>query len=629
MHNSLYIDSETFSSVDIKKAGGIKYAKSCEMMLCGFKLNGQYEYFDFSVPSKTVIPEWVVNHINHGGEVVCHNAIFDYCVLLPHIPQLKLEQMTDTMAICGALGLPLGLDKATKALGADIGKYAGGSRLITKFCMPRKPSKLNPLTRWMPSDAPEDWKEFRDVYLKADIDSMEELHDSVPPLETNVFPTEQQVWEDTQKINLSGIPVDLETVNLIKSKLTPMIDEESSEFIRIVGLFPTQRDKILGWVRSQGVKILDLKAGTVASVLADPKTPEHVKKALEHRANTTHMSFKKFDAILAAVCDDGTVKGGLQSHVASTGRFGGRLIQPQNLTKGNIDGEEAVSRIQAGEFSVELVKSAVRPMISSPKGFSIEDYASIEARIVQWVAGDEDALDVFRSGKDPYIVQAAKIYGVSYEEVTSSQRFVGKQSILGLGFQMSAKKFISMVESYGETITKEEASLAVEVYRSTHRKLVKLWSDLEGAAILAIQRPDDTVRVNQLIEFNFEAPFLFMRLPSGRRLAYFQPNLEHSAWGLGLSYMSMNDKHQYVRTHTYGGKLVENAVQAIARDLLVYAVHNILKEGHRIITHIHDEIVVEGHVREDIARIMCDTPDWAEGLPIATDGEEVMRYKKI
>lgn len=620
----LLTDSETFCTVDLKKCGAARYAEEVEVILAGFKLNGLYDHYDFSIEG-SVVPQWVYDHIDDGGMVAAHNAVFDFLVYKKLLPNLKIEQMIDTAAWCSAAGLPAALGKATAVLGQDVGKYAGGSSLITKFCMPRKPSKHNKSTRNMPADFPDHWAEFRDIYLKADIDSMEELMETIPPL----IPSEQQVWVDTQTVSLAGIPIDLDTVNLIKDKLVPMIDQESSNFIRIVGLFPTQRDKVLGWVRSQGVKILNMQADTVAGVLADPKAPDNVKKALEHRANTTHMSFKKYDTMLNAVCKDGTVKGTLQYHAAGTGRFGGRLLQPQNLTRGTIDGEEAVARIQGCEFNIELVKSAVRPMIYHPDGLTICDWSGIEARVVQWLCQDENALDVFRRGEDPYVVMATKIYGKEMGDITKDERFIGKQAILGLGYQMSAKKFVSMVENYGETISMEDAKLAVEVYRKEHSKLKTFWDNINGAAILAIQKPGDTIRLNSRISFEFSNRWLHMILPSGRKIAYFEPNLEHDRYGLGLSYMSMNEKNQYIRTHTYGGKLVENAVQAIARDILVISVRALLEKGYRILTHVHDEIIVAGHHLKEIERIMCVLPEWAEGLPLDAEGAETQRYKKI
>ena len=619
----LYVDTETFSTVDIKTAGTVKYAQDAELLLAGFRLGDEYDYYDYEY--KPGFPKWALGHIKHGGLVCAHNALFDYVVLKKSIPELKIEQMIDSMAIVASRGLPLSLEKAGAALDVGVQKYSGGGRLVRKFCIPRKPTKLNKSTRVLPKDSPEEWKEFRDVYLQADVDSMKEIVDFLGVLPDQ----EQQYWVDTQIINLSGIPIDTYTANLINEGIDKLVDDESSKFIRLTGLFPTQRDKVLGWARSRGSKILNLQAATVQEAIENPKTPKIVKEALEIRANTGHMSFKKYPVMLQATCDDDRIKGTLMYHVATTGRFGGRLLQPQNLTKGNIDGVEAVERIHNGEFSVELVKSAVRPMIYHPQGFTIVDYSQIEARIVQWVAGDMDALSIFTSDKDPYIVMAGKIYGIEYDKVTDKQRFNGKQAILGLGYQMGLKKFIMLIESYGGSITNEEAKVAIAVYRETHKKVVRLWGNMNEASVMAIQRPGKVIKVNKHISFVFEDLFLYMILPSGRRISYFKPNLEIGNYGYSVSYMSMNANHQYVRTATYGGKLVENAVQAIARDILCYAVNNLLDKGYTITTHIHDEIVVQGtYDVEEISKIMCDLPEWAEGLPIEAEGFNSPRFKK-
>ena len=620
----LFVDTETFNLVNIKDVGGVKYTETAELLLAGFKLNGQYDYYDYQ--ENPEFPVWALEHIRNGGWVCAHNMLFDYLVLKPHIPELKIEQCMDTMAIVASRGLPLGLDKALKELGHEQGKHASGPKLIRKFCLPRKPSKYNSSTRNYPKDFPQDWKDFRDLYLRDDVTGVEWLYFVLGPLTKR----EQQVWVETQIVNLEGVPIDAPTVHLIQDKLDTFTDEQATEFVRIAGLFPTQRDKILAWCNSQGAKMKNLQAATVEKVIANEKTPEVVRKALSVRALISHASFKKYKAMEETLCSDSTVKGSLMYHVAGTGRFGGRLIQTQNLTRGSINGVEAVERIQNGEFSVELVKSAVRPMIYHPDGFSIVDYSGIEARVVQWVAGDETALQIFRDGKDPYKWMAEKIYGTPYDEVDSKQRFTGKQAILGLGYQMSARKFIMMVEGYGESISMPEAKLAVDTYRATHAKLVRLWRMMIQGAVMALQRSGSRITVNKKVSFMYQDDFLTMRLPSGRNLYYFKPNLEESDWGdIVFSYMSMNEKNQYVRTHTYGGKLVENLVQATARDLLVGAITALLEEDFKIITHVHDEIVCLGMDRlKEMEEIMCHLPDWAEGLPVDVEGITSPRFIK-
>jgi len=622
----LFTDTETFSTTDIKKAGAVRYTEEAEMILAGFKLGEQYSVWDYN--DNTSLPSFALEHIHNGGIVCAHNALFDYCVLKEHIPELSITQMIDTQAMCAAHALPLSLEKAGEVLSLhpDKQKLKDGKRLVRKFCIPRKPSKYDPSTRVCKADAPEDWEKFKGEYLRLDVEAMEEVYRLLPPLTDK----EQQVWVDTQKVNLLGVPIDMKTVNLIIEKLDALIDEESSKFIRVTGLYPTQRDRILEWVAKQGVLLPNLQAATVKELLDNPDANPLVKQALAIRADVSHMSFKKYPAMATTVCQDGTVKGTLMYHIAGTGRFGGRLIQTQNLTKGNIDAEQAVEEIKAGKFSIELVKSAVRGMIHHPEGLTIVDYSGIEARVVQFVAQDEEALEVFRQGLDPYKWMAQRIYGVEYGEVTSKQRFTGKQAILGLGYQMSAKKFVSMVESYGEEISSREATLAVKTYRSTHRKLTGFWVSINRGAVMALQRPNKLIKVNKYVSFLLEGRFLYMVLPSGRRLAYYQPKLESSSWGdQTFSYLSMNEKHQYVRTHTYGGKLTENLVQAFARDLLTEAITLLLSKGYRVITHIHDEIVVLGmDSLDEITELMCIVPEWAEGLPLAAEGFTSTRFKK-
>lgn len=622
--NILICDTETFCAVDIKTAGTVKYATAAEMILAGYKLNGRYAFWDYSIDQSQ--PVWVQEHINSGGKVAAHNALFDYLILKKHFPTLQLSQMIDTQAIVAAHNLPLSLDKSSEALDLPVKKYKGGSRLIRKFCIPRKPTKLNKTTRNVPQMFPKEWKEFRDVYLKADVETVEAILNRLGLLSAE----EQQVWLDTQYINVRGIPIDLHTVHQIVDQLSVLVDDESSRFIRIAGVFPTQRDKVLAWLDSQGYPLENMQAPTVAKAIADEKAPQHVRDALEARANTTHMAFKKFNTMINAAMEDEHVRGTLMYHASSTGRFGGRLLQPQNLTRGTIDGEEAVASIHQGEFNVELVKSAVRPMIYHPDGFTIVDYSSIEARSVQYLAMDENALDVFRQGKDPYIEMATKIFGVLYDDVTDKQRWHGKQAILGLGYQMGAKKFVMMVEQYGQKLSMTESKRTVEVYRDVHRRLVKFWDSINKCAIKAMQLPSTTVRLNQHIAFTLEDEFLFMHLPSGRRLAYYKPNLDTDKFGLSLSYMSMNHQHQYVRTHTYGGKLCENLTQAFARDILTTAVHKLMNQKLDVVFHVHDEVVLRGkHPVEWISSIMCEEEDWYRGLPLEAEGETVNRYRKL
>jgi DNA polymerase len=623
----LYTDTETFSTVDIKTAGTVKYCNSAELLLAGFLLKDQYHVYDYV--HGPVIARWVLDHIDSGGLVAAHNALFDYIILKKVIPNLRIEQMIDTMAIVAAHGLPLSLAKSSHTLNLPVQKYAGGDRLVRRFCIPRKPTKNDKRIRITPQEDPEGWIEFRDTYLDQDIYTMVHIVERL-----GVLTDEQQaVWIATQKINLDGVPVDTPMARYIKTMVDQLVDDESTKFIRLTGLFPTQRDRVLGWVRSKGIRITNMQAATIEEVLRSSDTPFEVREALTARANTTHMSFKKYDTILAAE-EDGVVRGTLMYHAAHTGRWGGRLLQTQNLVKGDTDSVEAVRRIKDGEFSVDLVKSAVRGMIYHPDGFSIVDYTQIEARITQWICRDQEALNILvHPDTDPYKWMATHIYQVPYEEVDDIQRFVGKQAVLGLGFQMGWERFVAQALSYGQVVPDQVAKDAVSIYRKIHKKLKIFWGNINDAAVQSVNRPGLQIKVNRFISFITDDEFLYMILPSGRRIAYFQPVVETQFFAGrevdNVSYMSMNEKNQFVRTRTFGGKLTENAAQAICTDLMSDATLQMLGQGLRVPTLVHDEAVVLGEENLDLVKmIMTTPPEWAAGLPVDVTGFSSPRFKK-
>ena len=619
----MYVDTETFSTIDITKAGAYRYVEDYELLLAYFK-DGDRE-FVWEKDVSEVFPDWVRTHIHRGGKVRAWNAMFDYLVLKPYFPDLQISQMVDVMAKAQACGLPAKLSKCGAALGlpAEKQKLTHGNKLVRLFCTPHKPSKKAPYERILPEYMPQEWEEFRDEYLRLDVESMEHIDDMLPDLSNE----EHDIWVDTQLINGSGVPIDTSMVSHINTELNEFVDNLASEFIRLTGTFPTQRVAVMNWCLSKGCTMENLQRQTVEDTIANPKCPPEVKQALTVRLDISHAAFKKYPSYLATVCKDDTVKGTLNYHSATTGRFGGRLIQTQNLAKGNTDAVEAVARIKAGEFTADLVKSAVRGMIYHPDGLTIADWAQIEARGVLWLAKDEDGLDVFRNGMDPYKTMAQHIYGTAYDDITDKQRFVGKQAVLGLGYQMGTKRFIDTVEGYGGTITTDEAQKAVNTYRQIHWKVVQLWKTLEQAACLAIERPDKRIKAGKGISFyrDPETIFLTMQLPSGRSIYYPYPSLDHD----GVSYMGMNQQSQWVREKTYGGKWAENAVQGMCRDILCEAIPKIMNAGMRVVTHIHDEIVVVGDWVKPLTEIMEMVPEWAEGLPLEAEAHHVERFKKI
>lgn len=614
----LYVDIETYSTVDIKKEGGWKYTSNCELILARFKLGDQVYVWEHGS-----FPEWVMDHCAKGLPVVAHNAMFEFNVLKRYLP-IHIEQMICTQAKAEAHGLPGSLNKATQALGAPEShlKSAKGSALIRLFCMPRKPTKAKPYDRATAKTDPEEWALFRDEYLYQDVEALEWLDNALPDLSA----AERQAWVETQYLNSVGIPIDTNTVKQIARDIDLAVDRYSTDFIRRTLTFPTQIEKIQQWLLQQGVLVNDLTKTTVDGLIANDDTPEYVKTALSIRQNISHASFKKYPAMLKAVESDDRIRGCFQYHAAHTGRFGGRLIQPHNFVRGSIDAVEAVQRIKDGEYSVELVKSAVRGMVHHPDGFTIIDYNAIEARTVAWLAGELDALAVFKEGKDPYIWMAQKIYEKEYDEVTDEQRFVGKQAVLGLGYQMWIQKFQAQAAGYGVVISDEVARTAVLTYRGTHTCIVALWGLMEQGFKMALDRPGKTITVNKYIKFYrpVRSLFLYMILPSGRRIAYPFPEFDQEQ---GCTHMGLATGYKWCRVNTYGGRLTENAVQGIARDIMVDALHYM--QHIPVVMHIHDEIVATGDHREEMKEIMSQAPSWAEGLPLETKGHYKERFCKV
>jgi len=621
----LYVDIETYSDLDLKKVGAHKYAADCELLLARFKLGEleyTYDHNDLSLDDMYYFPDWVFNHVSSGKPVVAHNAMFEYLVLASYFNgELTLKQMRCTQAKAQAHGLPGALAKATEALGVptDKAKNTKGNALIRKFCVPRKPTKNNPSTRNTAETHPTDWVVFRDEYLYNDVEACEWLDKQLPDLTK----AEQAVWVQTQRLNMRGVPIDLPMVKHIADAIDHAVDDYASAFIRQVGLFPTQIAQIVAWVNSNGVIISNLTADTVQRVIDSEVAPEHVKDALITRQNISHAAFKKYPAMINCCMPDNTVKGCFQYYAAHTGRYGGRLIQPHNFVRGHTDAVEAVKAIQEGNYSVDLVKSAVRGMVYHTDGFTIADYNAIEARVLLWLVNDQDGLDIFRNGEDPYKYMAMKIYEVEYDEVTSEQRFVGKQAVLGLGYQMAHSKFQSQATNYGVKIDSPTAIRSVVVYRSNNPKIVNFWATIQRAAKMALERIGKRIKVNKYISFERPANslFLYMHLPSGRRIAYPFPEDDQSSF----SYMGTVNS-QWVREHTYGGKLTENAVQAIARDIMVDALDRM--QHLDVVMHVHDEIVLTGNHIDEVTKIMEQVPVWAEDLPLTVEAEHAERFKK-
>jgi len=652
----IVIDIESFSACDIQKEGGYKYAHhpstQIVCMAYGYWNGNNAEVFLWREGEP--FPVGLRKAIEQDHLLVAHNAGFEFEMLNGPAgqkigcPQTPPIQWIDTAARAAALGLPRSLEKAGAALGLDVQKDKKGHAIMLKLCRPRRKSQDNPSIRWTPETKPQDFQALYD-YCVRDVETTIHLDERMPDLSWE----EHVVWMKDLEINRRGFLVDLKTVERIKVVRSRIIWDLEEECVSLTGYNSSQRAEMLGWMQGRGVELEDYQKGTLADALKCEYLPADVRRVMEIRLETGKISTKKFDSLQRATASDGRLRGTYLYHGAQTGRWSGRIFQPQNIARGTVNADIAIQAINTLPYEVftslyaqpmEALSSMLRGMIWAPDGHELVvcDYSSIEARVVQWLAADEKALDIFRKGNDPYKDMACSIFNVEYDDVTKDQRFVGKIAILGLGYAMGASKFYDTCLAWGATfVTEELADRTVEAFRSKYRRLTLLWKVIQNAAIEAIRIPEDPVKAGKHIQWVYEPPFLHMILPSGRKISYYDPEVvtETVHWQGGtftaptIRYKGVDTQTRvFGPTSTYGGKLVENATQAVARDVLAEAILRLERRRHKVVMHVHDEIVVESPVgqltAEKMESIMCELPAWGGGLPIGAEGFTCKRYKK-
>lgn len=654
----LSIDFETASEADLKKVGAPAYAKhpSTRVLMMAWAFNDEHTALWVM---DTPLPQRVLDHVANGGKVRGWNVAFEYWIwnevlraqAAPQpVPPLNTAQLEDTMAAAAYWGLPLSLDAAAQAAGVAIQKDKEGHALMLRMSRPRSRD---------PSGSPIWWHETDPVrmvrlgqYCVTDVNTERAVANSIPPLP----PSEQALWAVDHGVNVRGVTLDLELVRKLKDLALEAANRANTELqILTNGAVKSVMASaaLLGWLRGIGYPYDNLRKDTVATRLDDPGLSSLERQVLELRADTAKTSAAKLDRMLAAAIPymsdprRGLVNGLLQYYGASrTGRWAGRLIQPQNMPRGSIKNIEAAINyvLQPGAVYeglemffgpvMEVVSSALRGCIVARPNYRlvVADFSQIEARVVAWLAGQLDALDVFRSGEDIYVYTAIKIGG------TKEQRQLGKVLVLACGFGMSWRKFKDTALTYGITLTDEAAEAAVTGWRAANSKIVQLWWDLDRAARDAISRgPNCRPITVGLIQFAMWRGHLLMRLPSGRTLCYRDARIEKDAEGRdGITYMGVDQyTRKWTRQRTYGGKLAENATQAVARDVMADALMRVEGKGICDTTLlVHDELI--GEAPEALApqalhlllREMSVPPVWALGLPVGADGWQGERYKK-
>jgi DNA polymerase bacteriophage-type len=679
----LYLDTETYSPVNLITAGLARYCTQVEVTIVTYAVdNGPVQTWD--VTKNPDMPQSLRLAALQCDVVKAHNAQFDEAVIRaaqPDLSRLLEGKWYCTMAQALRHGLPGGLEKLSVIfkLGMDQAKLKG-RELVMLFCKLQKDgSRATRVTH------PAEWREFL-KYAARDIVAMREFSQRCPKWNDSAF--ELSLWQLDNRINTRGMAVDTEFAKAAVRATTAelkRLGERTKELTNETVLRATQRDRLLAFLfMEHGVSLPDLKADTIERRLEDPELPEYVKELLRLRQSSSKSSTSKYKRVL-------------EMHVAGrmyyllqycaalrTGRWGGRNFQPQNLKRPSMKFDQILMAIDAvleGAEDVllddimEAMSSAIRSVLVAGPGrkLVVSDLSNIEGRKLAWIAGEEWKLQAFRDydagiGPDLYVLAYARAFNIDPKDVTKAQRQIGKVMELGLGYEGGVGAFVTFAAVYGLDLAelaerarptiprkvlldaeetwqwalRKNRTLGLDqpvyvvcealkrLWRMAHPKTVALWEETETAARCAILNPGEVFTAGRLA-FDKKGAWLRMRLPSGRYLLYPNPKLvgqqqiQFAAWNVY--------KKCWTHEGTYGGKLVENACQASARDIMAYAMPVAEALGFPIVLTVHDELATEPcdlpEMSVDrLSAILSANPHWAEGLPLAAAGFETYRYRK-
>lgn len=667
----LSIDLETYSEVSIGKAGSYRYIldPSFEILLFAYSLDGMpVEVID--VASGQIIPLWLKNALKNPLYIKhAYNAAFEWFALSKYLGWLPPDQWRDTMLHALYCGYPASLDAAGKAMGLpeDKKKLTTGKALIRYFCVPCKPSNANGnRTRNLPKHDPDKWKLFKEYNGQDVVTEMEIDH------RLSAFPVPafvQKQWETDLQMNARGVAADMELVRgalvigaIVKSRLM-------TEARQLSGLDnPNSIRQLAQWLTDatdSDAEITSVTKETVATMLKQPQ-PANVQRMLEIRQELGKTSTKKYDALETCIADDGRVRGLLQFYGANrTGRWAGRLVQVQNLPRTythplpparqlvkdrNIDG----LRMMYGSINDTMSQLIRTAFVATPGNVLIDaDFSAIEARVISWLAGQEWRLEVFRTHGKIYEASASQMFHVPIEKIKKGNpeyalRQRGKVAELALGYQGGVSAMRRMDVGHNlDDLSDDEVKGIVDRWRETNSMIRDLWNIVDSAAITVItnggaqtirsETTDAIITLACELDVITGTRYMTILLPSGRKLYYPSPEIGVNRWGNpSVSYTGQNQTtKRWERVETYGGKLVENIVQAIARDCLAIAIENLEAQGLHVVFHIHDEVVIdtpawadEDTMLETVTKIMTKPIPWAQMLPLNADGWVDKFFKK-
>lgn len=689
------VDFETRSACSLRNSGVWRYSlhPTTQVLCLAYRLPyweaGRTELWHPAFPILGIQEsergddlEELFTWIDEGGLVEAHNVWFEYSIWLNILasrhkfPSIASTQWRCSAAKASALSLPRALDDALNAMVAGIasrlmgmdmpvvGKDKEGALVMRKVSKPRKPRKkeleiaarhkLKPRMYWHESKVL--YKRLW-AYCRQDVLAEETLSEYLPDLSD----AETQVFQMDRVINHRGFQLDMEAVDAalrLIAREEKLLNKELATITDGKVKKATQRVQVIKWLATQGCHLDNTQAETIADLLTQNVVEmfgQPVFRVLTLMKELGRSSTAKYAKMRDWADTDGRVRGGLLYHGASTGRWSGAGVQPHNFVRGNVDDIEGLwrtlktgSRREIASFPdkdgkpvgsvMDALANALRGAIVARVGTQlfVADYSGIEARVLLWLAGDEDGLNIFRSGRDIYCEMAGTIYGRPITKADKTERQVGKAAILGLGYQMGWSKFKDTAAKAGSVLTEEFAQHVVDAFRKKFWRTKDMWSDQEAAAIQAVKHPGKQVWAGK-IRWKMEDRFLYCILPSGRRLGYPDPEIRQrmTPWGeekLSLTYMGINQLNRsWQRQFSYGGMLVENIVQAVARDLMAEAMLRIERtDKYQVVLTVHDEILAEsdcGEIKE-FEQLMAAIPDWARGCPVTVEGFCAARYRK-
>jgi len=659
MADKLHIDIETYSSVDIRKAGHYKYMASedFEILILCFALNdGPVHRIDMTLLDNKMedyknFQVFLGFYINPKIEKWAHNATFERNAFKRIGYERPILEWYCSAVKAAYSGFPFSLEAVSNAMGlGDKSKLASGKALIRYFSIPCKATKTNGgRTRNLPEHDPEKWEQYIE-YCDMDVVAEREITDRLEPYKIPGF--ERQIYILDQEINDRGIAIDTAMAETALEIVDKNQEVLGGEIQRITGVDnPNSPAQLKKWLSNAMEKEIKSLAKDIIPILISETESAAVKKVLELRTKASKTSNKKYQAMLNCVGLDGRGRGFFQHYGANrTGRWSGRIVQLQNLPRNYIaDLDLARTLYKEGDYEVismffdnvpDVLSQLIRTTFVAPKDktFVVSDFSAIEARVIAWLANETWRLDVFNSHGKIYEASASMMFGIPMEEITkgSEWRQKGKVAELALGYQGSvgAVKQIPGGEDLG---TDAEIKEMVDRWRAKSPNIVKLWRATENAAKRAI-KTGKVVRLPKFknLKFKYDGKFLTIELPSGRKLSYVKPRFGKNQFGgESIMYQGMNQttkKWEWV--DSYGGKFVENCVQAIARDILAVSMLRLDKEGFPIVMHVHDEAVAENDISTaeerlaEMEEIMSLPIDWAEGLPLAAEGYITPYYKK-